>query len=67
MTRHQFRHPKDMTSEKRTPVSARIRESTKETLEAAAKAQKGLSISQLIANVLDDYAAWLETEKKNGK
>ena len=47
----------------RTPVSARVKLATKETLEKRAKTY-GLSLGLLISNVLDDYAAWLDTEKK---
>ena len=57
-----FRLPKDMKTESKTPISARVKESTKETLEKAAKKEK-ISIGLLVSNILDDYAAWLETRK----
>ena len=59
-----FRHPSEMeVPVDRTPVSARVKLATKETLEKRAKTY-GLSLGLLISNVLDDYAAWLDTEKK---
>ena len=59
-----FRHPKGMTKDERTPISARVRLETKKALERAAK-KHGLSIGLLVANVLDDYAVWLEKNPSN--
>lgn len=56
-----FRHPKEMKAEEeRVPASTRIKVSSLEALEKASK-EANLSLSKLIANVLDDYAAWLSS------
>ena len=66
MEKSPFRHPSEMpASEKREPVSARIPISVKKTLEEVAK-KNGLATSELISNVLEDYAKWLK-ESKNKK
>ena len=55
-----FRHPSQMTEhEERVPLSTRVKASTRGTLEKSAK-KYGLSLAQLSANVLDDYATWLD-------
>ena len=59
-----WRRPKEMDpTEKREPVSARLKLSTKDTLEVEAK-ENGLALAELIANVLDDYVAWLGGPRK---
>ncbi len=64
MDRPKFRRPNEMPKdEKRAPVSARVKETTRVILATAAKEQD-LSIGLLIANVLDDYAAWLKYDVK---
>ncbi len=45
------------------PLSTRILADTRKILEKAAK-ENGLSLAELTANVLDDYANWLGSEKK---
>ncbi len=59
-----FRHPSEMQSpESREPISARIPTSLKQKLEKVAKENK-LSLAELVSNVLEDYARWLEEEEK---
>lgn len=59
-----FRHPSEMASRKeRAPLSTRVLIETKEVLEKAAK-ESGLALSELVANILEDYADWLKTKKK---
>ena len=59
-----FRHPSEMQSpEAREPISARIPTSLKQKLEKVAKENK-LSLAELVSNVLEDYARWLEEEEK---
>ncbi len=59
-----FRHPKEMESkEKRSPVSTRLKDSTKEALEKAAKAHD-LTLAELISNILDDYSDWLSQSRR---
>jgi uncharacterized damage-inducible protein DinB len=43
----------------RTPVSARVKETSKETLEKAAK-RAGMPLAELLAHIVDDYADWLD-------
>lgn len=68
MSQTKFRHPKDMNSRKeRVPLSTRVLTSTKDILEKAAE-ENSLSLAELSANILDDYANWLNSEnlkKKN--
>jgi uncharacterized protein (DUF1778 family) len=67
MSQTKFRHPKEMSSRKeRVPLSTRVLTSTKDTLEKAAKAN-GLSLAELCATVLDDYAGWLVEEASKKK
>ena len=62
-----FKYPHEMRKrDQRTPISSRVKTSTKEALEAAAKANK-LSLGEIISNVLDDYAQWLEQAGKQKK
>lgn len=62
MNQPKFRRPSEMPrDEKRVPVSARVKEATQVALARAAKEQK-LSVGLMIANILDDYVAWLEAE-----
>jgi hypothetical protein len=64
MDKPKFRRPSEMTREdKRVPVSARIKKETRDLLVKAAKEQK-LSIGLIVANILDDYVMWLESESK---
>jgi hypothetical protein len=63
MIKPQFRRPEEMSSETRAPVSARVKASTKDILEKAAK-RTGLSLGELIGNVLDDYVEWLNSQKQ---
>lgn len=67
MSQPKFRHPKEMGSRKeRVPLSTRILLDSKEILERASQ-ENGLSLAELTANVLDDYAKWLIEEKKKKK
>ena len=67
MSQTKFRHPSEMVApEERTPVSARVKVVTKEALEEEAK-KHGLSLGLLVANVLDDYADWLESHSVKSK
>lgn len=50
----------------RVPLSARVKESTKETLTKSAE-EIGTSLSDLAAAILDDYAEWLDSRKKGRK
>ena len=62
--RPKFRHPSEMpVEEPREPVSARVKKSTKDLLERAAK-ENGHSVGHMIGNVLDDYAAFLASPQK---
>lgn len=64
MSQPKFRHPKEMNSRKdRVPLSTRILMDTKSVLEKAAE-ENGLSLAELTANVLDDYASWLIDKKR---
>jgi hypothetical protein len=59
-----FRKPSEMTKdEKRTPVSTRLKLSTKEILEREAK-KTGIPLAMLVSNILDDYVAWLTAKGK---
>jgi predicted HicB family RNase H-like nuclease len=49
----------------RVPLSARVKEETKEALAKAADGA-GTSLSDLAAAILDDYAEWLMARKKRG-
>lgn len=63
MTDAKFRKPSEMAkTEPRVPVSARLKESTKASLDNAAK-EHGLSVGELVSNVLDDYVTWLSHQK----
>ena len=54
-----------MTSkDERDHVSARVKVETKKILETWAK-KADISLALLVANVLDDYAAWLEGKTKD--
>jgi uncharacterized protein (DUF1778 family) len=68
MKKPTFRHPAEMKEahEERVPVSARVKKSTQKLLSQQAKAN-GMSFALLIANVIDDYADWLEAEPKKQK
>lgn len=58
-----FRRPSEMApEEKREPVSARLKTSTKKALEKEAN-KNGIPIAMLISNILDDYVAWLKDGK----
>lgn len=50
----------------RVPLSARVKDSTKETLTKTAE-KVGTSLSDLAAAILDDYAEWIEGQKKGRK
>ena len=59
-----FRLPGDMKPKKdKVPLSTRVFAETKDLLEKAAKEQ-GLALSELVGNIVDDYAAWLRAKKK---
>jgi hypothetical protein len=57
-----------MTSGRDTkvPVSCRIEGATREFLEKEAKSN-GLSLALLMANVVEDYVAWLKEQAKSRK
>ena len=60
MTMSKFRTPAEMKKkEEREPVSARVRTSTKSRLEKEAR-NEGMSIGEVIGQILDDYIAWLD-------
>jgi uncharacterized protein (DUF1778 family) len=62
MDRPKFRRPSEMPKgDKRVPLSARVKEETRDALAKAAKEQK-LSIGLIVSNILDDYVDWLRTE-----
>lgn len=64
MKKEYRRTPQEMdTKEKRSPVSARIKDSTLKFLTAEAS-KANISVSSLIENVLDDYANWLKEQKR---
>jgi hypothetical protein len=55
-----FKRPEEYAvKEPRTPVSTRIKMESREALEKAAK-KAGLTLSELIGNVIDDYAKFLK-------
>lgn len=54
-----YRKPEDMKSTIKKPVSARVDVETADYLEKEAKKAK-ISLSELVANVLEDYAKWLK-------
>lgn len=67
MNEQKFRLPNEMkTEEERTPVSARLKLSTKKILDKAAK-DNDLSLALLMANILDDYAEWLKTNERKAR
>jgi predicted HicB family RNase H-like nuclease len=60
MEKSPFRHPSEMpTHEQREPISARVPKSVKKTLEEVAR-ENGLSLGELIGNILEDYVKWLD-------
>ncbi len=64
MKEHGYRHPREMAKdEDRVPVSTRVKVSTKERLEKAAK-KHHMSLASLMAQVLDDYSEWLKKQEK---
>ena len=68
MNKPRFRKPDEMTSGRDTkvPVSCRIEAATREFLEKEAKSN-GLSLALLMANVVEDYVAWLKEQAKSRK
>jgi len=64
MEQPKFRLPKDMIKkEPRTTISARIKRSTADLFLREARANK-IPLSQLISQVLDQYAEWVGSQKK---
>lgn len=62
-----FLKPSEMKKrEDRSTVSARIKTVTAETLERLAN-QEDLTMSQMIANILDQYVDWVEDSKKRAR
>ncbi len=60
----QFRHPKDMKKkEEKVPVSTRLRKTSRDCLEKSAKLH-GLSLSELVEQILEDYKKWLESQTR---
>lgn len=53
------------THEQREPISARVPKSVKKTLEEVAE-ENGLSLAELVGNVLEDYVKWLNEDQKKG-
>jgi uncharacterized protein (DUF1778 family) len=53
-------------SQKREPLSARVKADTKGVLTKAAE-KAGTSLSDLAAAILDDYAEWLVSTRKRKK
>ena len=67
MGQQKFRHPEEMQSRKeRMPLSTRVMTSTFEVLSEAATLSE-LSLAELVANILDDYASWLKSEGSKRK
>ena len=67
MTGPKFLKPSEMKRrEERSTVSARIKTVTAETLERLAS-KEDLTMSQLIANILDQYVEWIEDSKRKAK
>lgn len=54
-----YRRPEEMKTTTKTPVSARVDAEIAEYLEKEAKKAK-ISLSELVANVLEDYTKWLK-------
>lgn len=54
------------TRAKREPLSTRVKETTKEILDAAAE-KADTSLSDLTAAILDDYAEWYERSGNKDK
>ena len=52
-----------VTLDQREPVSARIKESSVKVFKSEAK-RLGVSVSSLLAAILDDYAEWANGKKK---
>lgn len=64
MTGPKFLKPSEMKKrDERSTVSARIKTVTAETLELLAT-QEDLTMSQMIANILDQYVEWIDSSKK---
>lgn len=62
-----FLKPNEMKKrEERSTVSARIKTITAETLERLAS-EEDLTMSQMIANILDQYVEWIDSSKKKAK
>jgi len=60
-----YRLPSQMhKKDEREPVSTRIKTKSIKVLKKASKSQQ-MSLSTLLANVLEDYADWLSKQKKN--
>ena len=67
MTGPKFLKPSEMKRrEERSTVSARIKTVTAETLERLSS-KEDLTMSQLIANILDQYVEWIEDSKRKAK
>lgn len=67
MSEFERRLPKEMAAkQKRVPVSARILEETSAVLKVHAE-RNGMSLGELVANVLDDYVIWLVQALKEEK
>lgn len=65
MADSKFRRPSEMKPpEDREPLSTRVKVSTRKALLKAAEEQN-LSLAELVANVLDDYVAWLNSQPKS--
>jgi predicted HicB family RNase H-like nuclease len=58
---NKFRLPNEMNKESgpKVPISARVRESIRNHLVKVAK-KEGMSLSELIEQVIEDYAAYLK-------
>ena len=62
-TMTKYKTPEEMMKKvKRSPVSARVNESTLKILKDASK-KNGLPLATLVENVLNDYAIWLLERK----
>lgn len=62
---NKFRKPEEIKAyEKTVPVSTRIRGSLSKELTKISK-KNGYPVSKLIAEILEDYVAWLKSQKKS--
>ncbi len=60
-----FPRPEDI-EEARKPLSTRVKASTHEVLAAEAEGA-GIALSFLVANILDDYVKWLDSQPRKRK